>query len=211
MADLVKAGRLADRSEELALVATALESRKAEAEQWLREAAKPVKIDPAGAENGPHTTSTNQPLNPYQDTVMAAEDCSPAKAEPQTTTLVLVSPQQAPQVKAAELIELAPRLAQYLRPGTVTWPHVLDAADYLRGELGVSRPLWGEACQSMGRDQAVLALAIVSTKSEAHFTRSAGGYFAGMLRKHQRGELHLQRSLWALRETKWGKAKHTMN
>jgi hypothetical protein len=33
-----------------------------------------------------------------------------------------------------------------------------------------------------------------------------------MLRKHQRGELHLQRSLWALRETKWGKAKrHTMN
>jgi hypothetical protein len=58
----------------------------------------------------------------------------------------------------------------------------------------------------MGRDQAVLALAIVSTKSETHFTRSAGGYFAGMLRKHQRGELHLQRSLWALREAKRGKA-----
>src|SRR5580704_7209169 len=53
MADLVKAGRRADRSEELALVAMALESRKAEAEQWLREAARPVKTDPAGAENGP--------------------------------------------------------------------------------------------------------------------------------------------------------------
>ena len=59
----------------------------------------------------------------------------------------------------------------------------------------------------MGRDQAVLALAIVSTKSEGHFTRSAGGDFAGMVSKHQRGELHLQRSLWALREAKWGKAK----
>ena len=79
---------------------------------------------------------------------------------------------------------------------------MLDAADWLRGELGVSRSLWAEACQSMGRDEAVLALAIVSTKSAAHFSRSAGGYFAGMVRKHQRGELHLQRSLWALREAK---------
>ena len=58
----------------------------------------------------------------------------------------------------------------------------------------------------MGRDQAVLALAIVSTKSEGHFTRSAGGYFAGMVRKHQRGELHLQRSLWALRQARYGTA-----
>jgi replication initiation protein RepC len=50
-------------------------------------------------------------------------------------------------------------------------------------------------------------MAIVSTKSEGHFSRSAGGYFAGMVRKHERGELHLERSLWALREAKWGKAK----
>jgi hypothetical protein len=39
----------------------------------------------------------------------------------------------------------------------------------------------------MGRDRAVLALAIVSTKSEGHFSRSAGGYFAGMVRKDERG------------------------
>jgi hypothetical protein len=28
-----------------------------------------------------------------------------------------------------------------------------------------------------------------------------------MARKHERRELHLERSLWALREAKWGKAK----
>jgi hypothetical protein len=39
----------------------------------------------------------------------------------------------------------------------------------------------------MGRDRAVLALALVSTKSEGHFSRSAGGYFAGMVRKDERG------------------------
>jgi replication initiation protein RepC len=143
---------------------------------------------------------------------MAAEDCSPAKTQPETSTPVLISPDTGLRITAAELVDLAPRLAPYVPHGALTWPHVLDAADWLRNDLGVSRSLWGEACQSMGRDQAVLALAIVSTKSQGHFTRSAGGYFAGMVRKHQRGELHLQRSLWALREAKWGKAsRRSMN
>ena len=211
-ADLVAAGRRAERSEELALVVTALEGRKNEAEQWLRDAAKPVEISPAGLENEPHTTSTNLSLNPYQDTVIAAEKCSPAQPEPKTTTPELVSPEKALRIGATELVDLAPRLAQYVPPGRVTWPDVLNAADYLRGELGVSRPLWGEACQSMGRDQAALAIAIVSTKPQAHFSRSAGGYFAGMVRKHQRGELRLQRSLWALRQATYGKAsRRTVN
>jgi replication initiation protein RepC len=203
-ADLIAAGRRAERSEELALVVTALESRKSEVEQWLLETSKPVETDPTGAENGPHTTSTNLPDNPYQDTVIAAEERSRGEAKPKTAP-VPIAPEKALGVKAAELIDLAPRLGQYVRPGPVTWNHVLDATDWLRGELGISRSLWAEACQSMGRDEAALALAIVSTKAETHFSRSAGGYFAGMLRKHQRGELHLQRSLWALRQTRYGK------
>jgi hypothetical protein len=32
-----------------------------------------------------------------------------------------------------------------------------------------------------------------------------GGYFAGMVRKAEKGELHLERTLWALRQAKWGK------
>src|ERR1700733_6827908 len=211
-ADLIAAARRASRSEELALVVTALESRKIKAEQWLLETSKPVKTSPTGLENEPHTTSTNLPENPYQDTVIAAEERSRGEAKPKPAPPVPISPEKALRVKAAELIDLAPRLGQYVRPGPVTWDHVLDAADWLRGELGISRSLWVEACPSMGRDEAVLALAIVSTKTAAHFSRSAGGYFAGMVRKHQRGELHLQRSLWALRQTRYGKPdRHTMN
>ena len=211
-ADLIAAGRRAARSEELALVVTALESRKVQVEQWLLETSKPVETSPTGLENEPHTTSTNLPDNPYQDTVIAAEERSRGEAKPKTAPPVPISPEKALRVKAAELIDLAPRLGQYVRPGPVTWDHVLDATDWLRGELGMSRSLWAEACQSMGRDEAALALAIVSTKAAAHFSRSAGGYFAGMVRKHQRGELHLQRSLWALRQTRYGKPdRHTMN
>ena len=46
----------------------------------------------------------------------------------------------------------------------------------------------------MGREYAALAIAIVSTKAPGHFLRGAGGYFAGMVRKAEKGELHLERT-----------------
>jgi replication initiation protein RepC len=80
------------------------------------------------------------------------------------------------------------------------WPDIIDAAgDWLRQELGVSKSLWGEACIVMGRELAAVALAIVSTKDPEHFTSSPGGYFHGMVAKHIAGELHLERTVWALR------------
>jgi replication initiation protein RepC len=78
VADLIVAARGADRSEDLVLVVKALESRKAEVEQWLRDASKSVDTHPSGLANEPHTTSTNLALNPYQDTVIASEESSPA-------------------------------------------------------------------------------------------------------------------------------------
>jgi replication initiation protein RepC len=51
----------------------------------------------------------------------------------------------------------------------------------------------------MGRELAAVALAIVSTKEPEHFRTSPGGYFHGMVEKAVAGELHLERSVWALR------------
>jgi replication initiation protein RepC len=208
-AALVVAARQAERSEELALVAASLERRKTEAEQALRDASKPVETNPVGLENEPHTTSTNLTKNP-SDTVTAYEDSSRA-AQPERTTTPPVPPLGAEKefrLKAGQLLDLAPRLALCVTSATPTWPDIVNAAgSLLRQELGVSPSLWGEACQILGREQAALALAIVSTKAPAHFTRGAGGYFAGMVRKAERGELRLERSVWALREAKWGKAE----
>ncbi len=93
-----------------------------------------------------------------------------------------------------------------------TWPAVIDAAVWLGGELGVSPSPWAKACQIMGREMAAIAVAIVSTKDTGHFTRSAGGYFAGMVQKAERGELHLDRSLWALRGAHFGRPpRRTVN
>jgi replication initiation protein RepC len=98
-----------------------------------------------------------------------------------------------------ELVQLAPRLRVYLATPTPTWPDVVEAADWLRGELGVSKPLWGEACLAMGREEAVIAVAIVSAKPAGHFRTSPGGYFHGMVAKAKAGELNLARTIWGLR------------
>ena len=98
-----------------------------------------------------------------------------------------------------ELVRLAPRLRDYLASPTPTWPEVVDAADWLRGDLGVSKPLWGEACLAMGREEAAIAVAIVSAKSPDHFRSSPGGYFPWMVAKAKVGELNLARTIWGLR------------
>jgi replication initiation protein RepC len=77
--------------------------------------------------------------------------------------------------------------------------------------MGISRTLWARACQVMGRPYAAVALALVSTRQAGHFTSSPGGYFAGMLRKYEKGELRLAGSLWALREAKWGKRRKAVH
>jgi replication initiation protein RepC len=85
-----------------------------------------------------------------------------------------------------------------------TWSAVVEAALWLSGQLGINRTLWARACQTMGREYAAVALALVSTKPAGHFTSGPGGYFAGMLRKYENGELHLDRTLWKLRDRLWG-------
>lgn len=63
----------------------------------------------------------------------------------------------------------------------------------------------------MGRPYAAVALALVSTRPAGHFTSGPAGYFAGMLRKHEKGELRLAGTLWALREKKWGKPRKPLH
>ena len=52
----------------------------------------------------------------------------------------------------------------------------------------------------MGREKAAIALAIVSAKPAGHFTTSPGGYFYGMVKRAQAGQLNLARTVWGLRE-----------
>jgi replication initiation protein RepC len=219
---LAKALKRVERPEEMALGVESLERRQRLARERLEsrlsvataDLSEAVDSDPLGPENRPHQDTYNSDLNPEMDTVIADKQCSapvgealPAQVAPERT----VAPPEtkpAPPVRiegtvlrlsTEELVRLAPRLRPYLTAPTPTWPAVVDAADWLRGELGVSKSLWGEACLAMGREEAAIAVAIVSAKPAGHFQSSPGGYFHGMVAKAKAGELNLARTIWGLR------------
>jgi replication initiation protein RepC len=102
-------------------------------------------------------------------------------------------------IRPNELPRLAPKLNSYLRHPDPARPDIIDAADWLRSDLGVPKSLWGDACLGMGRELAAVAVAIVSTKEPEHFTSTPGGYFHGMVAKAKAGQLNLDRTVWALR------------
>ncbi len=53
----------------------------------------------------------------------------------------------------------------------------------------------------MGREEAAIALAIVSAKPAEHFRTNPAGYFHGMVAKAKAGTLNLGRTVWGLRTT----------
>ena len=199
-AELVAAIRKARTSDDLALIAQSLESRKTQAETWAKEASCPVENDPTGSPERPHTISTSLSLYP-SDTVIASEKSSRGEIASEASGIVSqVKGNRAgrdetscdfdapAKVHPGELLQLAPRLAEHVAQDYPDWADIVNAAGGgLRNELGVSQTLWGEACLAVGRPMAALALAIVSTKPREHFTRGAGGYFAAMVKRAKTG------------------------
>jgi replication initiation protein RepC len=180
-----------------------------------------VDTDPKGPENWPHITTTNQLMNP-KDTVIAPKQdkaAEPTHHPSSRRTAALVTSivrqsidnrrQQASverrdsgtllKITPIDLVKLAPRLRPYLRDASPRWPELVEAADWLRDELGIPQNIWGDACLALGREQAAVAVAIVSAKPHTHFRRSAGAYFHGMISRAKAGELHLGRTIWAMR------------
>lgn len=226
--NLVRALRRMELPAEMALGVESLERRQRSARERLEmllaaaasTVSEAVDSDPKGAENGPHQYTYKPILDPDQDTVLASEECKSAAREAVTPSATPVPPPTSSKgregeghtkpartdsgtvmrLSTRELAHLAPRLRTYLKTTTPAWPDIVEAADFLRGELGVSKSLWGEACLSMGREEAAIAIAIVSAKDPEHFRTSPGGYFHGMVTKAKAGELNLFRTIWGLRQ-----------
>jgi replication initiation protein RepC len=222
--ELSQALRRVERPEEMTLGVESLERRQREAREQLERllglsaqmASDPVNPDRLGTENGPHQYTYKPTLNPEEDTVIASEKGSRAGGEggiqlPPTQRRQVPERGRVLKLAPEELIRLAPRLKPYLRQSDPTWPDIVDAADWLRHDLDVSKPLWGEACLTMGREQAAVALAVVSTKDPAHFRTTAGGYFHGMVARARAGELNLDRTLWAMRRAAEPQAHRPMS
>ena len=201
---LTRALRAVERVDEMEAGVRSLEHRQTAARERIENLLGLVEADPKGAENRPHIYNYKSSLDPKQDTVIAAKHCSGERkgAVPQSPAPVQPKRPEKGMVHGIapdELVRLTPKLKPYLRRPNPAWPDIIDAAEWLRHDLGVSKSLWGDACLAIGRELAAVALAIVSTKESEHFRTSPGGYFHGMVAKAKAGELHLQRTVWALR------------
>jgi replication initiation protein RepC len=203
-AALTRALRVVERPDEMEAGVRSLERRQQAARERLEKLLETVKSDPKQAENRPHKYNYKPSLDPNKDTVIAAKGCSgegegPLPSYPAPVQLRRPEKGMVHGIIPDELVRLTPKLKPYLQRPDPAWPDIVDAADWLRHDLGVSRSLWGDACLTMGRELAAVALAIVSSKEEGHFRSSPGGYFHGMVEKAKAGELHLERTVWALR------------
>lgn len=184
----------------------------------------PVETSPKGSDMQPHITTTNELLNP-SDTVGApgqvhrdhpgsvlSADAEKPRDEQTMVALserrradTVVRPHEARRESAVlhmtpeELPRLAPKLRHYLLKATATWPDIVDAADWLRGDLGISKSLWGDACLTLGRERAAVAVAIVSAKPDGYFRAGPGAYLVGMVRRAKIGALNLDKTIWKLR------------
>ena len=182
MTALTRALRGVERLDEMELGVASLERRQIAARERLEQLLGTVDSDPKGPENRPHYNNYKSDPYPEQDTVIAAKECSgggegpaPSPQEPR----VRKRPERGmvDGIAPDELVRFAPKLKPYLRGPRPTWSDIVDAADWLRHDLGVSKSLWGEACGTMSRYRAAVALAIVSTKEPGHFRSIAGRLF----------------------------------
>ena len=201
---LTRALRDVERVDEMEAGVKSLERRQAAARERLENLLGVVDSAPKEPENRPHIYNYKPSLDPQEDTVIAAKDCSGAGGEGISQPQAPVQPKRPEKgmvhgIRPDELVRLAPKLKPYLRRPNPAWPDIVEAADWLRHDLGISKSLWGDACLAMGRELAAAALAIVSTKEAEHFRTSPGGYFYGMVARAKAGELHLERTVWALR------------
>ncbi len=227
---LAQALKLVESLDEMELGVCSLERRQREARERLESPTsmlvdnplEAVDSDPKGSENRPHQYNYKSNLNLQENTVIASrKNSSDGEAGATTLKPEAVATQRKTQERSAakppridsgpvlrlttdELVRLAPRLKPYLATRCPTWPDIIEAADWLRNDLGVSQPLWGDACLVMGREQAAIALAIVSAKPAEHFTSTPGGYFSGMVARANAGTLNLSRTIWGIRSRQQG-------
>jgi replication initiation protein RepC len=169
--------------DDLQAVVAELEQRRTDGEAALRAAFDSQQNTPAGAIECTPITTTNQPKadNSATSNIDSEESRSGQGDSPTSRGPVSLehSQQTLPAVTPKFVLHVSPELKPYLFTISPSWADIVEAADGLRQQLGISRPAWIDACQAMGRYQAATAVAVIAAKGET--IRSPGGYLRGMI------------------------------
>src|ERR1051325_4040781 len=146
MLALTRTLRGVERIEEMELGVASLERRQMAARGRLEQLLGTVDSDPKGLENRPHYNNYQASVYPEQDTVIAAKESSGAGEGPAPSHQapgIRKQPERGKEdgISPDELVQFAPKLKPYLRNPRPTWSDIVDAADWLRHDLSVSKSL----------------------------------------------------------------------
>ncbi|GJD85513.1 plasmid replication protein RepC [Methylobacterium haplocladii] len=94
------------------------------------------------------------------------------------------------------VIEACPDIVDYARGGVRTWGDLIDAAELVRGMLGISPTAWREARDAMGPETAAVTVAAILQRAE--HIRSPGGYLRSLVERKRGGLFSLGPVLQAL-------------
>lgn len=77
-----------------------------------------------------------------------------------------------------------------------------DAAELLSGQIGIGYQSWKTGCIALGRFEAAVAVIVMATRrDQGEQIRHPDAYFRALVERGVRGTLHLDRSLYALKDT----------
>ena len=98
-------------------------------------------------------------------------------------------------------LEICSSLRDLCSSGRPSAEQLIDAAEYLSGQVGVSCHAWSQACVVLGRLQAAVAVIVMASRLErGAVIRFRDAYFRSLIERGARNTLFLDRSLYALRD-----------
>jgi replication initiation protein RepC len=95
--------------------------------------------------------------------------------------------------------------ALYARHGISNWRDLMSVAETIRGAFGISPSAWAEAVDSMGAEEACVALAAIVQRSA--MIKSPGGYLRNLTGKARAGKFSTWPMLMALWRLQHGQSK----
>ena len=179
-----------------------------------------VETDPMGPEYRPHLTTTNQ-LIIVETKTTAADEAGPdrpvaheeERSRDQSGYRVVaeqprVGPTQEANVPLSALrgfvvtpgfiLMIAPAFRDWVSSARPGWNELDQAAAGVRAALGISPHAWGQAYLTLGREEAITALAAICARHAAGKVASPGGLLRCMVELHGKGNLRLDRTLFGL-------------
>src|SRR5215203_2741655 len=99
------------------------------------------------------------------------------------------------------VLQACPDFALFARHGVSSWRDFVSVAETVRGAFGISPSAWAEAVDSMGAEEACVALAAIVQRSA--MIKSPGGYLRNLTEKARAGKFSawpMLMALWRLQQ-----------